>query len=177
MPSVCQCCRHPRVWDLNRDLLQGVMALAAVARKYGVDRNALIRHRDKHLPDAMREAAEATNDGPVRMEAIEGAVLLGQAAEVYQKALSTLGDMEKPGMDQRARVSALREVRACLETLAKMSFLIEDRGRGKIVATGAPEIDAAIIQALEARGVGVDAPVSSPEPRAPLMLGPANADT
>lgn len=154
--------------------------LAAVARMFGVDRNALIRHREKHMPDAMREAAENASyaAGPTRLQAVEGEVLLGQAAEVYEKALDTLKDLEKPGKDQRARVSALREVRACLEMLAKLSFAIEDRGRGKIDQTGAPAIDAAIVLALNARGIGVDdsGPERPAERSGPLELMPGIVD-
>jgi hypothetical protein len=178
MPPRCQVCAHPRLYLIHEKMLEG-LPLAAVARMFGVDRNALIRHREKHMPDAMREAAEnaAHAAGPTRLQAVEGEVLLGQAAEVYEKALDTLEDLEKPGKDQRARVSALREVRACLEMLAKLNFQIEDRGRGRIDQTGAPEIDAAIVRALEARGVGVDLSAARSEaPHAPLALMPASSD-
>lgn len=172
MPPRCQVCGHSRVYKVHEALLQG-RPVAAVAREFGLDRNALMRHMKNHMPDAMREAAEEARDtaGPTRIERIEGEVLLGQAAEVYQLAMATLEDLEKPGKDQRARVSALREVRACLEMLAKLSFQIEDRGRGKIEQTGAPAIDAAIIQALEARGVGVEPSAARSEAaRGPLVL-------
>lgn len=151
-------------------------AISAIAREFGLDRNALMRHRDAHMADAMRDAAEEARAGgePRRLGSIEGDVLLGQAAEMYQRAMSTLQDLEVPGQDQRARVSALREVRACLEFLAKLSFQVEDRGAGKITQTEAPAIDAAIIAALEARGVGVEetAPSAarSEGPREPLAL-------
>lgn len=174
MPPRCQVCNHPRLYLIHEALLAG-RPVAAIAREFGLDRNAVIRHKEKHLPDAMREAADAARAGagPTRVSQIEGEVLLGQAAEVYQIAMATLEDLEKPGKDQRARVSALREVRACLEMLAKLSFQIEDRGRGKIMQTESPAIDAAIVSALEARGIGVDVTASPNEPRAPLMLGPA----
>lgn len=180
MPPRCQVCAHPRMYLIHQELLNG-RPYAAVARQFGLDRNALMRHAKNHMPDAMREAADAAREGagPTRIERIEGEVLLGQAAEVYQMALQTLEDLEKPGKDQRARVSALREVRACLEMLAKLSFQIEDRGRGKIEQTGAPAIDAAIIGALEARGVGVEPSAAwSEAPRGPLVLeaGAAAAD-
>lgn len=146
---------------------------------FGVDRNAIIRHVEKHMPDQMRQAAEEAHAsaGPTRVSPIEGEVLLGQFAEVYQRAMDTLVDLEKPGKDQRARVSALREVRACLEGLAKLSFAIEDRGRGKIDQTGAPAIDAAIILALNERGIGVEPSAARSEgPREPLILMPGSSD-
>lgn len=177
MPPRCQVCSHPRLYLIHEQMLEG-KPLAAIARMFGLDRNALIRHKDKHMPDAMRDAAEnaRAGAGPTRLQAVEGEVLLGQAAEVYQRAMDTLTDLERPGKDQRARVSALREVRACLEMLAKLSFQIEDRGRGKIEQTGAPAIDAAIVLALEARGVGVKPSAPANEPRGPLMLEPGASD-
>lgn len=178
MPPRCQVCAHPRLYKIHEEMLAG-KPLAAIARMFGVDRNALIRHKEKHMPDAMRDAAEQARAGagPTRLQAVEGEVLLGQAAEVYQKALDTLEDLEKPGRDQRARVSALREVRACLEMLAKLSFQIEDRGRGKIDQTGAPAIDAAIILALNERGIGVEPSAARSEgPREPLILMPGSSD-
>jgi hypothetical protein len=48
-------------------------------------------------------------------------------------------------------VRALREVRATLETLGKFFVMVEDRPR-KQAASERPEIDAAIVAALVARG-------------------------
>lgn len=177
MPPRCQCCVHPRLYLIHEALLAG-RPIAAIAREFGLDRNAVIRHKEKHMPEQMREAADAARAGagPTRVSQIEGEVLLGQAAEVYQIAMATLEDLEKPGKDQRARVSALREVRACLEMLAKLSFAIEDRGRGKIDQTGAPAIDAAIVLALNARGIGVDGSERPAERSEPLVLMPGVVD-
>jgi hypothetical protein len=48
-----QCCRHPRVADLNRDLVRGEK-INAVARKYGLHPDAVHRHSKDHLPEEMR---------------------------------------------------------------------------------------------------------------------------
>lgn len=48
-----QCCRHPRVDELNKDLVRG-MAIRAVARKYGLDGDAVHRHSRNHLTEEMR---------------------------------------------------------------------------------------------------------------------------
>lgn len=178
MPPRCQVCTHPRVYLIHEALLAG-RPYAAVARQFGLDRNAVMRHVKQHMPDQMRDAtyAAADNAGPTRLSAIEGEVLLGQAAEVYQIAMHTLEDLESRGGDQRARVSAIRELRASLEMLAKLSFMIEDRGAGKIEKTGAPEIDRAIIKALEGRlGVDMDPSAARSErPPGPLELQAGSA--
>lgn len=177
MARTCQVCSHPRLYLIHAALLEG-KPHARIAREFGLDRNAIIRHAANHMPQAMRDAADAARAGagPTTMNVLAGEVLLGQAAEVYQRAMDTLDDLEKPGRDQRARVSALREVRACLETLAKLNWQVEDRGRGKIEQTGAPAIDEAIVLALQARGVGVQPPAPDTEPRPPLMLPPGDDD-
>jgi len=48
-----QCCRHPRVDDLNKDIVRG-MAIRAVARRYGLDADAVHRHARNHLTEQMR---------------------------------------------------------------------------------------------------------------------------
>jgi len=119
----------------------------------------------------MHEAAE--NAGPVRIGVIEGEVLLGQAAALYERALELLDDLDRRGMDQRARVAAYREVRMALETLAKLSFAVEDRGRAPEGST-MPALDAAIIDALRARDVNVDVRSTPSQPAQVLALPAAS---
>lgn len=114
------------------------------------------------------------------MQALDGAVLLGLAAEQYERSTTLLdrleADMSVKGkaVDSRSVVAALREVRQSVETLAKLSFAVQDRP-GKPDALEAPELDAAIRRALEARDVSVDdAPASEQRaPRPVLELMPA----
>lgn len=54
MARVCQCCAHPRVDDLNRDLVRGGISKNAVGRKYGLDPDAVHRHARNHLSEEMR---------------------------------------------------------------------------------------------------------------------------
>lgn len=48
-----QCCRHPRVDDLNKDLVRGT-PVRAVARKFGLHSDAVHRHVRSHLTEEMR---------------------------------------------------------------------------------------------------------------------------
>lgn len=54
MARVCQCCAHPRVADLNRDLVRGTTSKNAVGRKYGLDPDAVHRHAKNHLTEELR---------------------------------------------------------------------------------------------------------------------------
>lgn len=114
------------------------------------------------------------------MLALDGAVLLGLAAEQYERASTLLDRMEAKmseplaKVDARSVVAALREVRQSVETLAKLSFAVQDRP-GKPDALEAPELDAAIRRALEARDVTVGdaAPTHEHSTRPVLELMPA----
>lgn len=49
----CQCCAHPRRPELDRDLVRGTAA-RAVARKYGLQDDAVRRHSKNHLTEETR---------------------------------------------------------------------------------------------------------------------------
>lgn len=91
---------------------------------------------------------------------VTGDVLLGLMAEQYERSKSMLDSLEEsmsmPGaqVDVRAVVASLREVRQAIESLAKLSFSVQDRPN---ITTPLPNsaIDEAITAALERRGVRV----------------------
>lgn len=186
MPPRCQVCASAYLADIHAALLSGTPR-RRVARQFGLSHDALDRHWWKHVPDAMRAGAALAADaaGPPSLAAIDGAVLLGLAAEQYERSTALLdrleADMSVPGkaIDSRSVVAALREVRQSVETLAKLGFAVQDRP-GKPEALEAPELDAAIRKALEARDVVVtDAPADdsarAPRPVLELMPGAEGA--
>lgn len=162
MPPKCQVCSHPHVDRINEQLLLGA-GRRTLARKYAIDRNVFDRHWRNHIPEQIRQAAAAASAeaGPPRLsvESIQGDVLLGQAAVILEAASElflTLNEQLEAGetVDTRSVVAALREWRASLEALGKLTFALEDRP-GRVVESTAPAIDAALMQALEARGFNV----------------------
>lgn len=182
MGARCQVCASVDVVAIHQALLDGTPR-RRVAREYGLDHNAVDRHWAKHMPAQMRAASARAQDmgGPTRVDALNGDVLLGLAAEQYERSIALLDRLEndyalsgKNGgkVDVRSVVAALREVRQSTETLAKLSFAVQDRPQ---VAdeTHAPAIDAAITAALLSRGVEVqaDEPEQPAYPRI-LELGP-----
>jgi hypothetical protein len=56
--TACTVCSHPKLADINTDLLNNVLTLSALAKKYNVGRMAMTRHRDAHLPRALARASE-----------------------------------------------------------------------------------------------------------------------
>jgi hypothetical protein len=173
MGRACQVCRHPRLTDIHEALLSGVPR-REVARRFGLERSAVDRHFKMHIPDAVRAAAQQA--GPVRMSVIDGGVLLGQAAEVYERAVDLFDRLEEQlstgAVDTRSVVAALREQRQALETLAKLNYVVADRPQAP-EKVEAPAIDAAIVAALEARRIAVDrVEESAPSPAPPRALPP-----
>ena len=114
------------------------------------------------MPASMRAAAARAEDtsGSPRLEMVTGDVLLGLMAEQYERSKSMLDSLEEsmsmPGaqVDVRAVVASLREVRQAIESLAKLSYSVQDRPS---ITTPLPNsaIDEAITAALERRGVRV----------------------
>lgn len=151
----------------------------------------MARHWKSHMPAQMKGAAARAEDdnGPPRVDVVNGDVLLGLAAAQYERSKDMLDDLETrmamPGavIDVRAVVASLREVRQAIETLAKLSFMVEDRPARPQTSENL-SIDAAIIQALEERQVSVDKRNAAPTPEEergprvgpPLELLPALAD-
>jgi len=167
----CQVCRHPRVVEINGRLLAGE-SQAQIAREYGLSDDSVFRHWKSHIPDAIRQAADA--QGVPRLAVIEGEVLLGQAGVIYERARALLESLDRDGVDARARVYALREVRACLETLAKLNAHVAEQSKGAVAQAESSEIDRAIVRALEER-VGHSVNESGPprpEPAEPRAIMP-----
>ncbi len=59
MSPRCSVCSHPDIDDLNAQLVEGGASLRGIARKYLLSEDALSRHKKRHLPQAVAQAAEA----------------------------------------------------------------------------------------------------------------------
>ena len=187
MGQRCQVCIDPEVVAIHEALLSG-KPRRAVAREFGLDRNAMDRHWRLHVPAQLRAAAARAEDdkGPLRIESLNGDVLLGLAAEQYERSKDLLDRLETqmsmPGakVDVRAVVASLREVRQSVESLAKLSFSVSDRPAVPVQSTSLA-IDAAIVAALERRNVVVEAeqvfdPSSTRAPDGSLLMLEAGAE-
>lgn len=173
MSRACSVCSHPKIKRINQELLEGRSG-RSVALKYGLHPSSMQRHQTGCIADHLRAAKEqeAERNGPPRLEALEGQVLLAQSALIHERSVSILNELEsrmyavdddgKPvPVDIRAVVAALREVRASLESLAKLSFTVADRPKPQ-EQTERLEIDDAIMKALAERGVSVEIPPDKP---------------
>ena len=115
----------------------------AIARQYGVSKDALIRHHDDHIPAALVKAQEAT-------EAARADDLLAQVVDLRDKALSILTHAED-AEDWRAAIAAIREARGCVELLGKLAGQLRDAPTINLFMTAEwREVQTAVLAALEA---------------------------
>lgn len=123
MPRVCQCCAHPRVDDLNRDLVRGTPH-RAIGRNYGLDGDAVRRHAKNHLTEEMRreiavqikrDRAQAVAD-ELNAERIE---VDGGLQRIVHEIDALLRRAKADGNDPLALMS-LKEMRATLLALAQL---------------------------------------------------------
>lgn len=132
------------------------------------------------MPEDVHEAASAAGaggfegidvfDGRALLEAMQAQMMA--AASLFTKLEADLSDEQKT-VDTRAVVASLREVRASIEATAKLSFAVQDRPQ-PAEASDRPELDEAIVQALRARDIGIEAPAPSVVERGlALPAGPA----
>ncbi len=141
MPRVCTICTHKSRAKIDQTLVER-QAFRAIARQYGVSKDALIRHHDDHLPASLVKAQAAS-------EAAQADALLAQVVDLRDKALGILSKAEV-AEDLRAAVSAIREARGCVELLGKLAGQLNEAPVVNLILM--PEwrqLQAAILSALE----------------------------
>lgn len=139
MPRQCSVCTSTDRPAIDGELVRAT-PLRTIASRYGVTRQALHRHRQTHLPASLVRDRQAT-------ELANAEQLLEQITDLQRHALSALARAEAMG-DQRGALAAIREARACLEILAKISGqLLEAPG---VSLTLSPEWSAVRMVILEA---------------------------
>ena len=119
----CQCCAHPRIRELDRDIVRGT-PLRAVARKYGIKDDAVHRHAKNHLTeelrreiavDLKRERAQAVAD-ELNIERVE---VDGGLQRIVHEIDALLRRAKADGNDPLALMS-LKEMRQTLMSLAQL---------------------------------------------------------
>lgn len=141
MPRVCTICTHKSRAEIDQALVAR-RPFRAIARQYGVSKDALIRHHDDHLPASLVKAQAAS-------EAAQADALLAQVVDLRDKALGILSKAEVAD-DLRAAVSAIREARGCVELLGKLAGQLNEAPVVNLILM--PEwrqLQAAILMALE----------------------------
>ena len=141
MPRRCTICTHDKRNEIDQALVER-QAFRAIARQYGVSKDALLRHHDDHLPAALVKAQAAA-------EAAQADALLAQVVDLRDKALDVL-DTAQGSADLRVALGAIREARGCVELLAKLAGQLKDAPTVNILVSAEWQgLQAVILQALE----------------------------
>lgn len=133
MPQTCRVCKHKRVEEINRELLEGE-TLRNIAEKFSTSTTALHRHKTEHIPASMVLSQGAR-------EAARADTLLEQVSALRDKAVSILVAAERAG-DLRTALLGIREAKGCLELLAKITGELAPE---KILIQAGPVIDQVVL--------------------------------
>jgi hypothetical protein len=119
MPKQCPICIHSERQAIEKAIL-GSETLPEIAQRYALSKWSLYRHKQRHLSTSLLKAKEA--------QEVAGAdSLLDQLKHLQSKALTLLDKAEAAG-DLRAALQGVREVKGCLELLAKLQGELAQEG-------------------------------------------------
>ena len=158
MPRLCSVCLHLEREAIDKQLVAG-LSYRNLSARYGLSSQALIRHRNEHLPETLVRAYEAS-------EAARAENLLAQLAELRADA-RRIGQRAEEAEDYRTALAGIRELVRILELTAKITGELDERPqvllvqspewgalRARIVTALAafPQARLALVEALEEDG-------------------------
>jgi hypothetical protein len=151
VPRNCTVCFHPDSLLINEALILEGKSNRAVASQYGLDREAIRRHKS-HIPDLLLKARDD-------LEGYDTDTILRKIEDLERETLEQLEEAKADKGDRRIVLAAIREQRQNLELLARLVQLIDASPRVNILIT--PQVQQVIISALspypEARQAVADA--------------------
>jgi hypothetical protein len=139
-PGTCSICLHEQAAEIDRKVVGGV-PYQKIAAQYGMSSKAISRHKVNHLSPgvvAVPDSPEISPEAPL-LERLEA-----QLADT-RLFLRIAKQRRIPGQG----LAAMREMRATLELIARITGELDDRPTTVINLTNSPEW-------LEIRGVIVD---------------------
>ncbi len=140
----CTICGHPGRDEIDRRLVAST-ALKPISERFGVSVQALIRHRNLHLPQAVRDAAEGTRAAAERER---GGDLLAAARALHAKALDLMRQAER-ARDLRTALAGIREAARCVELQGRLIGQIKEPTVNVILSAEWLNVQAVVLSALE----------------------------
>lgn len=133
MPRVCTICTHPKRLDIEKASIARE-TIRAIASRFGVDKQAVLRHRWDHITARLAAAASVK-------EQLETDDLLGQARTIQGQALGLLSqamavDAEGKMLTPELGLRALREARDGVRLLGEVL--------GKLQPSGSPTVNVGV---------------------------------
>lgn len=145
MARPCTVCQHPDRDAVDAALIVGE-PVRTIAGRFGLSHNAVLRHRDGHLPEAMAKAREAG-------EVARGDELLAQVQDLQARTLAILNGAEK-AKDGHLALRAIREARGNLELLGRLAGELQTGVTVNVLGSGEwVRVRGLILAALEAHPV------------------------
>jgi transposase-like protein len=118
MSRRCTVCDHPERHGIDAALVGGA-PYRSVAKRFGLSKSAVYRHKTEHLPAHLLKAREA--------EVVARADnLLEQVRTLQAHALDILERAEKAG-DLRTALAVISQARGNLELLGKLAGELDER--------------------------------------------------
>lgn len=124
----CTVCRHPDRPEIDRQLAGGMSNLG-IAERWALSKDSVRRHRATHLSAALK-AVQTKRETAGATKAVD------RAEHLYEKASKILEAAETEGQGQLA-LSAIKELRATVELLAKLSGELDERPQVNILNVAA----------------------------------------
>lgn len=140
MPRKCSICSHLDIDKINFGLISGD-SLRDIARRYNLDKSAVLRHKQNHLPAHLIKAEEKADKNRACSLIDEIKLLQLKAERIAEKA-------EKKG-DYRTALSGIRELTRIIEILARMQGEIQDQNINIVLNPQWVELRTIILSALD----------------------------
>jgi len=118
MPRRCTVCDHPQRHSIDEALVSGA-PYRSVAKRFGLSKSAVYRHKTDHLPAHLLKAKEVE-------EAARADDLLEQVRSLQAHALRILERAEQAG-DLRTALAAISQARGNLQLLGKLAGELDER--------------------------------------------------
>ncbi|OPX76767.1 MAG: hypothetical protein A4E44_00405 [Methanosaeta sp. PtaB.Bin018] len=102
MGRQCTVCNHRDIEEINRLLLCSD-SYRDIARRFGLSKDALARHKDSHIPELLLKSQDAK-------EALQADNTFSE----YQKARARIEDLQSRTYDLLAKAEAAEDHKACI---------------------------------------------------------------
>jgi hypothetical protein len=142
VPLPCSICKRGDRLAIDKALVAGTPIPELTAR-YRASPDALLRHKHRHLPLRLVKAQEAR-------EVTEADQLLGDVRALRGKAVTLLLAAEAAG-DLKTALAGIREARGCMELLAKLHGVLDERPHVQVNVLLSPQwlaVRSALLEAL-----------------------------
>lgn len=129
MAPPCRTCGHEDREEIDAALAAGQSSIRELAERYGIDRDALSRHKSAHLSAALKRVV-------ARRETAGARKALDRLEDLYDRAESLLATAEEKG-STRDGVAAIGQLRGIVETLAKITGELDERPQVQVLNVAA----------------------------------------